>query len=745
MADLAALYGASGFNAGDYTHRTDLADPVGAFRQAAEAAGLYFWDDDVIGDGNVHRCWHRDDKKRTRSKRDCWYVLHLDGEVPIGVFGSFKEFEFQEKWIASHVGTLSFAEQARHRQLIAEAARKREEARRAAHAEAAQQAEEDLASMAIAGDDHPYLIRRGVKAHGIKVDRAGALVVPFNDPDGNVTTYQKIPLDGPKRYLKDGKKKGAFFEFRGRRDTVFIGEGWVTCATVFEATGCTVLSAGDTASLSDVAETARKLFPAARVVIAADNDHKTPGNPGLAAAASAAKLCRGEVVHPVFTDADKARDEATSDWNDLLRIHGGDEVIRQLGGVTQAARPGFEFVRAGDLELTEIDWLVDDYLEADSLAQFFGDPGCGKSFVAIDIACSVATGTPWHGREVRQGAVFYIAGEGHNGLARRLRAWQDGKGIELSGAPIWKSTHAAQLYDATEAALVSEAIRSLSDSCGVTPSLIVIDTLARNMGADENSTEDMNAFIAHLDMYLRRPWNCTVIVVHHSGAQDKDRSRGSTALRGALDAEYKVELDGTSAQIRVTPKKMKEAEMPAGIVFQLTQIELPIKDRRGDPVKGAHLVSLDVSGLMQQANAQRDFLAKNQRRALEILAALEHARAEDPNPQPIGRDEFREACADGGVPRNRFKEALDALISKGIVEEYSTPLWCVRIRPNWSDSDDFGRPNCASESSGTVRNRPNNPSPRRPNHPLPPVGGVDSDGRIRTDAAGIVQAEGEEG
>jgi len=108
----------------------------------------------------------------------------------------------------------------------------------------------------------------------------------------------------------------------------------------------------------------------------------------------------------------------------------------------------FEFSRVDSLKLTEIKWIVDDYIESDSLAQVFGDPGGGKSFVAIDIACCVATGSAWHGHQVKQGAVFYIAGEGHNGLARRFKAWELGNGISLSGAPIFKSHRAAQLYDA---------------------------------------------------------------------------------------------------------------------------------------------------------------------------------------------------------------------------------------------------------------------------------------------------------
>jgi hypothetical protein len=70
-----------------------------------------------------------------------------------------------------------------------------------------------------------------------------------------------------------------------------------------------------------------------------------------------------------------------------------------------------------------VNWIVGNYLAADSLALIFGDPGCGKSFVAIDLACHVATGRTWRGNRVKEGLVLYIAGEGRNGLSKRFRAW----------------------------------------------------------------------------------------------------------------------------------------------------------------------------------------------------------------------------------------------------------------------------------------------------------------------------------
>ena len=515
------------------TESQDLINPEGAFRTHCEANGLLI--KDLIADGEIHRVAHVSSKK---GALDGWYILHTSGKVPVGIAGCWKEPTFESKWVADIGRTMSFTERFEHDKWVSELKAKKDAERLASQAVAAERAEDEVGTYADASDDHPYLVRKHISAHGIKIDRAGRLVVPVIDQAGEILSYQTIDSDGNKRFLKGGKIEGGFYELRGNRKIVFVGEGFATCASIYEATGYTVMVAFDCGNLAKVAKAAKEMFPAAKIVIGADNDQFTEGNPGVTKGRAAAALVFGEIVYPSFGDADMV-DNKPTDWNDLHCLQGLDAVKEQIERVAGPVRDklAFEFSRADSLTLSEIRWIVDDYIEADSLAQVFGDPGGGKSFVSIDLACCVATGKDWHGHQVQQGAVFYIAGEGHNGLARRFKGWELGNGTTLDGAPLFKSHRAAQLYDATEAALVADAIKTLSAECGHVPSMIVIDTLARNMGGDENSTQDMNSFIQHLDTYLRQDYKCCVLVVHHSGAMDKDRSRGSTALKGALDAE----------------------------------------------------------------------------------------------------------------------------------------------------------------------------------------------------------------
>lgn len=245
------------------------------------------------------------------------------------------------------------------------------------------------------------------------------------------------------------------------------------------------------------------------------------------------------------------------------------------------------FVDVGDLidNLKPIDWLVEDYVEKDSLSLIFSPPSSGKSFVLVDIACCVATGTPWHGRPVQKGPVFYIAGEGHNGMARRFAAWQKHYGVSLKGAGIYKSQRAVSIYSEDAARDLYETVREMSELHGVLPALIIIDTVARNFGeGDENSTEDMGKFITHLDTYIRLPFGCNVFLAHHSG-HNMERARGSSALKAALDSEYQVAKDGPVLQL--IPTKMKDAELPPELTFRLTMVDLGEID--GKPMNSAIL------------------------------------------------------------------------------------------------------------------------------------------------------------
>jgi hypothetical protein len=344
-------------------------------------------------------------------------------------------------------------------------------------------------------------------------------------------------------------------------------------------------------------------------------------------------------------------------------IAGADRVPTSARQVPR--RGVFTLHRIGDIAIKEPEFLVRGLVETDSLVLLFGDPEAGKSFVALDIAASVATGRAFHGRPVKPGPVIYIAGEGRNGIKRRLAAWAALNGECLDAAPLFVSGASANMVEPDAWADVSAAVRALAEAEGP-PALIVLDTLARNFGpGDENATADMNRFVAAVDALRAEAGDCVVLIVHHSGHSDKARARGSTALRAALDAEYRVEK--AENVVTLTNTKMKEAAPPARIAFELRPVVVGV-GQNAEPIQSAALMET------QRPVERGPKPSANERIALR---AFEEARdkvggsatANSPVNIDAWRDEFYR-CHTGNsqdAKRRAFGRARESLTEKGLL------------------------------------------------------------------------------
>lgn len=198
-------------------------------------------------------------------------------------------------------------------------------------------------------------------------------------------------------------------------------------------------------------------------------------------------------------------------------------------------------------------WLLKNRLP-EGQTWIYGEPGAGKSFLALDWAASVAsTGLN----------VIYFIGEGVTGFARRVGAWKNVHGRDLSTFRV--VPQAPHLLDAGSVAALEATVDAWS------PSLIVVDTFARSLvGGEENSARDVGMAIDALDT-LWRERKVSSLVIHHSN-KGGTSERGSSAIRGAADATWEVTpgvdgdvLLGATAACR----KMKDAEPPSPVVFQL--------------------------------------------------------------------------------------------------------------------------------------------------------------------------------
>jgi hypothetical protein len=377
---------------------------------------------------------------------------------------------------------------------------------------------------------------------------------------------------------------------------------------------------------------------------------------------------------PVIDEVDIADWEAAAEAiKQSARIEKGNARRKILRQTDAEAGPKFTFTHVADLVAKAPEYHIHKRVETDALGFIVGAPGSLKSFFALAMALCVASGTPFYGSRVRQGTTFYIAAEGHNGLANRVEAWARKNGIDRSTVKVFTSDRGARFLDKAHAADVTAAILELAAIHGP-PSLIVVDTLARNLGpGDENSTEHMNAFITAMDD-LRGNWpGCTIIVVHHTGWDAKRRGRGSSAAFGAMDFEYILERKDKCSPVCVINTKMKEAAERSDEWFTLDVIDLGIVDEDGEPVSSGVLVPTEGS-----ESGEVGKLGKNAKlaRAAYITAAAGHGVFGEDGLQGVSdanwRAAFYEATPDikPGSQATAFKRSLGELKDAGLMAEH---------------------------------------------------------------------------
>ena len=234
------------------------------------------------------------------------------------------------------------------------------------------------------------------------------------------------------------------------------------------------------------------------------------------------------------------------------------------------------------------DWLIKGLIERNSVGLVFGKPASGKSFLVMDWAFCVAAGIDWDGKPTKQCDVFYVAGEGFAGMARRFKA------LELKYDKvvdnIFMSEMPTELMSSVAMAELANVIQGTSEN----PALIIFDTVHRNFGGgDENSSKDFGIVMNNVDMFLK-PINATVLFVHHSGHSQTERIRGSSAIQGSLDIEYKVSKDAEGI-IEVANTKAKEIMPPPPMNFKMVQQDLGWIDEDGNSITSVILESTEAT------------------------------------------------------------------------------------------------------------------------------------------------------
>jgi len=373
-----------GFNRFNY-------DPCRAEREfldMVQALGLHI--ESLRADGEFHRCDVAD--KGHKGKGDGSYLFHMDGGIPLGfaknwITGEWSKYRYERAQYKPLLTATDRELLARQEQLLSE---KRERDRQQRAVEAAAKARSLLAhAHPILGRAHRYLAKKKIEAHGLTMAN-GEIIVPMVNGGGELVGAQRITSDGEKFFLTGTPVNGAFHvlgEPEGAARIV-IAEGVATAATIRQALGCPVVIAFNAGNLVSVAKVIWAKFPSSQLLIAADDDHSTPGNPGVAAATAAAREVGCVWLKPAFP---AGREDALTDFNDLAAVADLAAVREQFDAVptSAGARPMSAFARLSLTSVKAPEFVIDAAIQA-GVVLVAGAEGVGKTVQMVSLLAKAA-------------------------------------------------------------------------------------------------------------------------------------------------------------------------------------------------------------------------------------------------------------------------------------------------------------------------------------------------------------------
>jgi hypothetical protein len=176
-------------------------------------------------------------------------------------------------------------------------------------------------------------------------------------------------------------------------------------------------------------------------------------------------------------------------------------------------------------------WLVEQLWTEQAVGILGGEPKCCKSFLALDLAVSVASGAACLRQFPvrRHGPVLLFPAEDSLAVVRqRLEGIATAAQVAFGSLPVDVITAPALRLDtAADRERLANTVQSLK------PTLLILDPLIRLHRVDENDASQIAALLSYL-RELQRKFQLAVLLVHHA-RKDSQASRPGQALRGSSE------------------------------------------------------------------------------------------------------------------------------------------------------------------------------------------------------------------
>lgn len=294
----------------------------------------------------------------------------------------------------------------------------------------------------------------------------------------------------------------------------------------------------------------------------------------------------------------------------------------------------------------------------------FGAPGLGKSFMALDIALSVAAGYDVFGRKSLQGSSFYLSTEGKTGMRARAEAWAAARGHDLNDLPIAILEAPMNLRDPAIVANLIGRLKRLEDATGFKCRFSCFDTLSQCLFGDENRQEDVVEFCRSMTR-IANGLETQACAIHHTGKDESRGARGSSVIGGNFDTLlHLTENDGPCDLTLRTGKQKNGAK--AGVRLLLDEY-ICGHDADGEVVSSLAISLRSGDAMSDEPNGGQPKVGALSPAAQKVLDIVQAAGAAG-----LDGTELRRRAQQEGVGPQRpatAREVIDRLLAQGKVRE----------------------------------------------------------------------------
>ncbi len=299
--------------------------------------------------------------------------------------------------------------------------------------------------------------------------------------------------------------------------------------------------------------------------------------------------------------------------------------------MSQHLPDGLPVARIADIQPqpSEASWLIRAFWARAGVGMIGGSPKSCKSWLGLDMALSVASGTPCldrFGVDAPGPVVIYLAEDAAPAVRSRLDALCRHRNLDLTQLDLFAITSPVLRLDLTRD---QQALQHTMQR--YRPRLLLLDPLVRLHRLDENSAAEISGLLGYL-RELQRSFDCAVVLVHH--ASKKQRAQPGQALRGSSDlhafGDSNAYLARHKNQLMLTLEH-RGAKAPDPFPVALTTaedgaihlaVQQAIPDLPGVDLGDRVLAFLRQTGRAATRTAIRNALSVNNQRLGDTLEAL---------------------------------------------------------------------------------------------------------------------------